>query len=166
MERIGYLRLMARTIALDTPVDRAGLEEFIRPRHNAILSTQRGDGAPQMSPVTMGVDPHGTILVASYPERAKVRNLRLRLRPRADICVLSDGFTGEWVQVSGRATLVDRPDALEGLMTHFLSVSGEHSDWKEYRQVMIDQGEVLIRLVPEGGGRSAAAASRPRLAGS
>jgi PPOX class probable F420-dependent enzyme len=141
---------MARTIATDTPVDRAGLLQFIRPRHHAILSTQRRDGSPQMSPVTMGVDPDGTILIASYPERAKVRNLRLQ--PRAAACVLSDGFTGEWVQVSGPATVVDLPEAVEGLVTYFRSISGEHSDWAEYRQAMIDQGKVLIRLVPESWG--------------
>jgi PPOX class probable F420-dependent enzyme len=97
---------------LDTRVDRTGLEEFIRPRHNAILSTQTLDGTPQMSPVTMGVDADGTILVASYPERAKVRNLRRD--PRADVCVLSERFHEEWVQVSGPATVVDLPEAWTG----------------------------------------------------
>jgi Pyridoxamine 5'-phosphate oxidase len=71
---------MARTLASETPADRAGLEEFIRPRHRAVLSTERRDGSPQMSPITMGVDPDGDILIASYPERAKVHNLRHRDR--------------------------------------------------------------------------------------
>ena len=138
---------MARTVAVDTRVDRAGLEEFLRPRHNAVLGTRRADGTSQMSPVTMGVDPDGSILVASYPERAKVRNLRQR--PRAELCVLSDGFTGEWVQVSGPATIVDLPEALDGLETYFRSISGEHPDWDEYRRAMVDQGKVLIRVEPE-----------------
>ena len=155
---------MARTIAVDVPVDRRGLEDFIRPRHNAILSTQRRDGTTQMSPVTMGVDPHGTILVASYPERAKVRNLRRC--PRADVCVLSDGFSGEWVQVSGSTTVVDLPDAVEGLVTYFRAVSGEHPDWREYRQAMIDQGKVLIRMVPETWGPISRGGFPARLAGS
>jgi PPOX class probable F420-dependent enzyme len=141
---------MVRTFASDTPVDRSGLEDFIRPRHHAILSTQRRDGSPQMSPVTMGVGPDGTILVASYPERAKVRNLRLR--DQAALCILSDDFGGEWVQVSGTATVVDLPEAIEGLVTYFRSISGEHSDWDEYRQAMIDQGKVLIRVALESWG--------------
>ena len=155
---------MARTIARDTQVDRAGLVEFIRPRHNAILSTQRGDGTPQMSPVTMGVDPEGTILVSSYPERAKVRNLRVR--PRADICVLSDSFAGPWVQLSARASVIDLPDAVEGLVTYFRSISGEHPDWHEYRQAMIDQGKVLIQLVPDRWGPVSRGGFPARLAGS
>jgi PPOX class probable F420-dependent enzyme len=138
---------MARTFASDTPVDRDDLERFIRPRHHAILSTQRGDGSAQMSPVTMGVDPDGEILVASYPERAKVRNLRLH--DQAALCVLSDDFGGEWVQVSGRAVVVDLPEATEGLVAYFRSISGEHADWDEYRQAMIDQGKVLIRVAVE-----------------
>jgi PPOX class probable F420-dependent enzyme len=130
---------MARAIATNVHVDRGALEDFIRPRHHAILATQRDDGTPQMSPVTMGVDQQGTILVASYPERAKVHNVRKR--PRADVCVLSDEFNGEWIQVSGPATVVDLPEAMEGLVTYFRSISGEHPDWSEYRQAMIT-GEV------------------------
>lgn len=103
-----------------------------------------------MSPVTMGVGPDGTVLVASYPERAKVRNLRLH--DQVALCVLSDDFGGEWVQVSGTATVVDLPEAIEGLVTYFRSISGEHSNWDEYRQAMIDQGKVLIRVALESWG--------------
>jgi PPOX class probable F420-dependent enzyme len=155
---------MARTIAIDTRVGRPGLEQFIRPRHNAILGTRRGDGTPQMSPVTMGVDPEGTILVASYPERAKVHNLRRQ--PRADLCVLSDDFAGEWVQVRGRASVVELPDAMEGLVTYFRSIRGEHPDWDEYRQAMVDQGKVLIQLTPEEWGPISRGGFPPRLADS
>ena len=137
---------MARSIASDTVVDRSELLEFIRPRHNAVLCTERADGSPQLSPVTMGVDPDGTIMVASYPERAKVRNLRRR--PLASVCVLSDTFNQAWVHVSGTATVTDLPEAADGLVAYFRSISGEHPDWDEYRQAMADQGKVLISLVP------------------
>jgi PPOX class probable F420-dependent enzyme len=136
---------MVRTVATNTAVDRAGLLAFMRPRHQAVLATRRADGTPQMSPVTMGVDPEGAILIATYPERAKTQNLQLR--PEATVCVLSDGFTGEWVQVSGVATVIDLPEALEGLVEYFRSISGEHPDWDEYRQAMIDQDKALIRIV-------------------
>jgi PPOX class probable F420-dependent enzyme len=139
-----------RAIATDTPADRAGLLEFLRPRHHAVLATVRTDGTPQMSPVTMGTDPDGTVLVASYPERAKVRNLRRR--PQASLCVLSDSFSGPWVQLAGPATVVDLPHAVEGLVAYFRAVSGEHPDWDEYRQAMVDQGKVLIRVAPESWG--------------
>jgi len=152
---------MARPIATTTTVDRTGLVEFMRPRHNAILATQRADGAPQLSPVTMGVDPEGAILIATYPERAKARNVRRR--PSASICVLSDSFNGEWVQVSGTASVTDVPEALAGLVVYFRSISGEHPDWDEYRQAMLDQGKSLIRIVPEQWGPISRGGFPPRL---
>ena len=142
-----YGRSVARPVATSTVVDRDGLLSFIRPRHQSVLGTTRADGSLQLSPVTMGVDPAGTILIASYPERAKSRNLRRR--PQATVCVLSDGFTGEWVQVSGAASVVDVPEAVDGLVAYYRSISGEHGDWDEYRQAMIDQGKALIRIVPD-----------------
>ena len=48
---------MPRTIATNTGVDRDGLLEFVRPRHHVVLATTRGDGSPQLSPVTAGIDP-------------------------------------------------------------------------------------------------------------
>ena len=138
---------MPRAIARNTYVEHPALVEFIRTRHRAILCTQRRDGTAQMSPVTMGSDVDGTLLVSSYPERAKVLNLR-RCQ-RASACVLSDEFSGPWVQISGTAVVVDQPDALEGLVIYYRSISGEHPDWDEYRQAMIGQGKVLISLVPE-----------------
>jgi PPOX class probable F420-dependent enzyme len=153
---------MARSIATETRVDRAALVEFIRSRHRGVLCTQRQDGTPQMSPVTMGVDADGVILVSSYPERAKVRNLRRH--PQAAVCVLSDEFGGPWVQVSGPVAVVDLPAALEGLVTYFRSISGEHPDWAEYERAMVDQGKVLLRMTPERWGPVSTGGFPPRLA--
>jgi PPOX class probable F420-dependent enzyme len=117
-----------------------------------------------MSPVTMGVDPDGAILVSSYPERAKVRNLRRH--PYAAVCVLSDEFGGPWVQVSGSVTVVDLPEAVEGLVTYFRSISGEHPDWGEYRQAMLDQGKVLLKVTLERWGPISTGGFPARLADS
>ena len=138
---------MPRTAARDVTVDRNQLLEFIRPRHNGILVTIRQDGRPQLSPVTMGVDAEGRIVVSTYPERAKARNAARR--EQASMCVLSDDFGGEWVQVDGRIELVGQPAAVEGLVEYYRSISGEHPDWDEYRQAMVSQGKVLLRLAIE-----------------
>jgi PPOX class probable F420-dependent enzyme len=153
---------MARTIATTTPVDRDGLLEFVRPRHRGILATTRRDGSPQMSPVTMGVDAGGRIVVSSYPERAKVANLRRA--PEASMCVLSDEFNGPWVQLQGRAEVIDLPEALDGLVDYFRAISGEHPDWDEYRRAMVEQGKVLIRLEPQRWGPLATGGFPARLA--
>jgi PPOX class probable F420-dependent enzyme len=135
---------MPRSIATDTEVDRATLEEFLRPRHHAILGTVRSDGDIQMSPVTMGLGRDGSVLISSYPERAKVRNLRRR--PQSSVCVLSDSFDAAWVQLTGPATVFDLPEALDGLVEYFRSISGEHPDWDEYRRAMLTQGKVLLKI--------------------
>jgi PPOX class probable F420-dependent enzyme len=136
-----------RKIATNDAVDRAQLLDFIRPRHRLILATRRGDGSDQLSPVTAGLDGDGRIVVSSYPQRAKVRNLRRD--PAATACVLSDDWDGPWVQVSGTAEVLDLPDALNGLVDYYRGISGEHPDWDEYRQAMVDQGKCLVRLTVE-----------------
>ena len=135
---------MARPIATDRYVDRSELEEFVRPRHHGVLVTTRRDGRPQTSLVTMGLSTNGEIVISTYPERAKARNLRRT--PAASVCVLSDDFGGEWVQVYGTASVVDVPEAVEGLVDYFRVISGEHPDWDEYRQAMLDQGKSLITI--------------------
>jgi PPOX class probable F420-dependent enzyme len=134
-------------IATSTRVDLAGLLEFVRPRHHAILLTIRADGTQQASPVTCGVDEAGRIVVSTYPERAKTGNARRS--GRASAVVLSDDFGGAWVQVDGAAEVLDPPDSVEGLVEYFRCISGEHPDWDEYRAAMRRQGKSLIRLTPE-----------------
>ena len=123
---------------------RTELLEFIRPRHHGIFVTSRRDGTPQLSPVTMGVNVAGDIVVSTYPERAKARNVRHDVN--VAVCVLSDDFGGEWVQVYGTAEVVDPPDAMEALVEYYRSISGEHPDWDEYRDAMRRQGKVLLRV--------------------
>jgi len=153
---------MPRTIATNTAVDRDALLEFIRPRHHMVLMTTRRDGAPQASPVTAGVDADGRVVIATYPERAKTANLRRN--PACSVLVLSDDFGGAWVQVDGSAEVLDLPDALEPLVEYFRCISGEHSDWNEYRAAMLEQGKSLLRITPTRWGPIATGGFPARLA--
>src|SRR3954451_7432916 len=141
-----YAAGMPRTIATNTIVDRSDLLDFVRPRHHVVLITRRADGGLQTSPVTAGVDDAGRVVISSYPERAKVANLRRD--PRVTLTVLGDEFGGAWVQVDGEAEVLDLPEALEPLVDYFRVIAGEHSDWAEYREAMRQQGKVLIRVTP------------------
>lgn len=149
-------------IATNTEVDRDGLLEFVRPRHRHLLTTQRSDGSVQQSPVSGGVDPEGCIVIATYPQRAKVANLRRD--PQASVVVLSDEWNGPWVQVDGTAEVLDMPDAVEPLVEYFRSISGEHDDWDDYRAAMVRQGKSLIRITPERWGPVATGGFPPDLA--
>ena len=131
-------------IATEDTVSLADLLDFVRPRNHWVLTTLRQDGRPQVSPVTGGVGPDGRLLVATYPMRDKVHNLRRD--PRVTVCVLSDHFGGAWVQVDGQATVSDVPDAVDGLVEYFRSISGEHDDWDDYRAAMVRQGKCLIAI--------------------
>ncbi|HVV24024.1 MAG TPA: PPOX class F420-dependent oxidoreductase [Pseudonocardiaceae bacterium] len=146
--------------ATNDTVDRTALTAFLRDRDRAILTTLRADGRPQMSPVTYGVDGEGRIAVATYPQRAKVRNLRRD--PRASLCVLSDDWD-PWVQVDGTAEVIDLPDAVEPLVEYFRSISGEHPDWDEYREAMRRQGKSLVRVTIERWGPLATGGFPPEL---
>ncbi len=138
---------MSPSIATARTVDRDELLEFLRPRHRGMLATTRSDGRPQLSPVTCGVDTDGRIVVSTYPDRAKANNARRD--PRAPIVVQSDDWNGEYVQVDGSAEVVDMPDALDGLVEYFRCISGEHSNWDEYRDAMRLQDKSLIRITIE-----------------
>jgi PPOX class probable F420-dependent enzyme len=137
---------MSPQIATNTRVDLAGLLEFVRPRHRAVLLTVRGDGAPQASPVSCGVDTAGRVVVSTYPQRAKTVNVRRA--GTAAVVVLSDEFNGPWVQVDGDAEVLDMPAAVEPLVEYYRSISGEHPDWDEYREAMRRQNKSLIRITP------------------
>jgi PPOX class probable F420-dependent enzyme len=138
---------VARKIATNTVVSRDELLDFIRPRHHAIVITARGDGGPQASPVTCGVDDEGRIVIATYPERAKTRNARRD--PRVSVLFLSDDFGGAWVQVDGTGEVLDVPAAVEPLVDYYRAISGEHPDWAEYREAMVKQGKSLLRVTPD-----------------
>lgn len=156
------LAIMVRSIAGTTTVERDALTEFLRPRHKMVLLTPRNDGGPQGSPVTAGVDAQGRIVIATYPERAKAANVARH--GTAAVIVLSDDFDGPWVQVEGDAELIRLPEALEPLVEYFRSISGEHSDWDEYREAMTAQGKALIRITPTRWGPIATGGFPARLA--
>jgi len=153
---------MPRIATADT-VPRDELLAFLRPRHRALLVTTRADGRPQVSPVACGVDDEGRIVVSTYPQRAKSRNARRD--ERVTVCVLSDDWNGPYVQVDGRAEVLDLPDALEPLVEYYRCIAGEHPDWDEYREAMRRQGKVLIRVTIDRWGPVATGGFPPGLAG-
>jgi PPOX class probable F420-dependent enzyme len=137
---------VARNIATNEFVELDELLDFVRTRHNLVLTTTRSDGTPQMSPVTGGVDAEGRIVISTYPGRAKTRNAEKH--PEVSVLVLSAEFNDAWVQVDGTAEVLHQPESLEGLVEYFRSISGEHPDWDEYRAAMATQNKSLIRVTP------------------
>jgi PPOX class probable F420-dependent enzyme len=153
---------VARRTATSTDVSREELLGFVRPRHHFVLVTHRSDGSPQVSPVAGGVDDEGRLVIATYPERAKTANARRN--PDVSVLVLSDDWDDAWVEVDGTCEVIDVPDSVEPLVDYFRAISGEHPDWDEYRQAMLDQGKSLLRITPTRWGPVATGGFPARLA--
>jgi PPOX class probable F420-dependent enzyme len=125
-------------------MDLDAARDFVRSNHRAVLTTRRANGDPQLSPVVCGVDAQGRVAVSTRESAFKVKNLRRD--PRASLCVVNNGFFGEWIQVDGIAEIVSLPDAMDLLVEYYRSLAGEHPDWDEYRASMERERRVLVRV--------------------
>jgi PPOX class probable F420-dependent enzyme len=124
--------------------------EFIASQHHAVLATLKADGTPQLSPVTVGVDDGGRVVISTRQPAYKVRNIRRD--PRVWLCALPDGFFGNWLQIEGTAEILELPVAMEGLVDYYRRISGEHPDWDDYRAAMErDQRVLLLITVTKAG---------------
>jgi PPOX class probable F420-dependent enzyme len=123
---------------------------FLRQNHRAVMVTRRAGGDPQLSPVLCAIDAEGRIGVSTRETAMKVKNLRRD--PRVSLCVLNDGFFGEWIQVDGTAEIVSLPEAMELLVDYYRSLAGEHPDWDDYRAAMERERRVLVRIRIERAG--------------
>jgi PPOX class probable F420-dependent enzyme len=124
--------------------------DYVSSNHQAVLLTSRRAGAPQLSPVTVDSDEEGRVVISSRETAFKVRNLRRD--PRCSLCVFPDKWLGRWIQADGRADLLALPDALEPLVAYYRRLRGEHPNWDEYRQAMIHDQRLLIRISIERAG--------------
>jgi PPOX class probable F420-dependent enzyme len=124
--------------------------EFIAAHHRAVLATQRADGRPQLSPVLCALDDEGRVIISTRETAVKTKNLRRH--PYASLCVLSDSFFGDWVQVEGAADVISLPDAMDLLVDYYRRTAGEHPDWADYRAAMVRDRRVIVRISIERAG--------------
>jgi PPOX class probable F420-dependent enzyme len=118
--------------------------EYVRTNHHAVLATLKKDGSPQLSPVTAGVDGEGRVIISTRQTAYKVRHVRRD--PRAWLCAFPDGFYGRWAQLEGTVEILELPEAMEALIAYYRDISGEHSDWDDYRAAMEREQRVLLRV--------------------
>jgi PPOX class probable F420-dependent enzyme len=122
---------------------------FAGSRREGVLATIRSDGRPQLSNVLYVTDAgDGTIRISVTDSRAKTRNLRRD--PRASLYVVGETFWS-YVVLDGVADLspvAAAPDdaVVEELVLMYRNASGEHPDWSEYRQAMVTDRRLVVRL--------------------
>lgn len=120
------------------------LRAMLGDQHHAVIATNRPSGGVQLSPVLVSLDADDRLIISSRQRAYKVRNLR-RDR-RVSVCLLPDSFFGTWIQADGTGSILDLPDAMNPLIDYYRRISGEHSDWDEYRVAMESEQRVLIRI--------------------
>lgn len=130
-------------------MDSRKARDFIASNHQGVLMTWRADGKPQMSPVLAATDAEGRVVVSSREAAYKTRNVRRH--PYAALCVWTQQFFGPWVQVEGTAEVLSLPDAMEPLVDYYRRTTGE-MDWGQYRQAMVAERRVVIRVTIERAG--------------
>jgi PPOX class probable F420-dependent enzyme len=133
-------------------VDLGPALRFVRTRREGVLVTVRRQGRPQLSNVLYGVADDGdTIRISVTDSRAKTKNLRRD--PRASLYVVGETFWS-YVVLDGVAELTPvaadpNDEVVDELVGMYRHVQGEHSDWDEYRQAMVDDRRLVVRLRPE-----------------
>jgi len=127
--------------------------DFARSRHQGVLVTLKRDGRAQLSNIAYALGDDGVVRISVTASRAKTANLRRD--PRASLYVPGDNFWA-YVVLEGPADLsavAGSPDdaAVDELVALYQEVVGDHPDWAEYRQAMVDDGRLVVRLRPDHG---------------
>ena len=124
--------------------------DFIRDKRNGILIALKSDGRPQSSNIAYAVGDDGVIRISVTDGRAKTANLRRD--PRASLHVNRNDF---WAYAVIEADVTMTPVAqspndatVDALVEYYRTVVGEHDNWDEYRQAMVDDGRLLLELHP------------------
>ncbi|PXW99848.1 PPOX class F420-dependent oxidoreductase [Mycolicibacterium moriokaense] len=117
--------------------------------HRGVLATIRRDARPQLSNVVHTFDPATRVFrISTTADRAKTHNLKRD--PRAAYYVAGSDFwkfsvADTTAELSPVAQTVD--DAVvDELVEVYRAISGEHSDWDEYRAAMVEENRLVIRL--------------------
>jgi PPOX class probable F420-dependent enzyme len=117
--------------------------------HRGVLATIRRDSRPQLSNVVHAFDPSTKLIrISTTADRAKTRNLKRDAR--ATYYVAGSDFwkftvADTTAELSRVAQTVDDAVVSE-LVDVYRSISGEHSDWDEYRAAMVEEKRLVIRL--------------------
>jgi len=124
--------------------------DFAREHRRGVIVTQKRDGRPQLSNVAYWIGDDGVIRISITADRAKYRNLQRT--PLASLHVTREDFYA-YVVVEADVELSEvaaAPDdaTVDELVDYYRAVAGEHDDWDAYRQAMVDDRRLVVRLKP------------------
>ena len=126
--------------------DLDALKAFALQTLRSVLITRRKDGGLQTSPMSLVIDDDGNILTATRAKNAKTYNLVRD--PRATLCLFNDQWPGPWMHVEGEAEIERLPEAMP-LLADYYRRRGQDTTTPEFRERMLSENRVLIRVRPE-----------------
>ncbi len=116
-----------------------------------MLVTHRRDGRAQLSNIVHVVGDDDVIRISITADRAKTKNLA-----RDERCELYVGRSdfSRYLVLDATCELMpvttDRNDATaDALVEYYRALRGEHPDWDEYRQAMVDDHRLIAQLHAE-----------------
>ena len=124
--------------------------QFAGENNKGVVTTFRKNGAVQMSIVVCTPIGDG-VAFTTTEDRAKLKNLRRDAR--CSLLVSKEDWWG-YIVLEGRAEIIDqantpRDEYLAACRKVYRQISGEHENWAEYDQSMIDDRRVVVTVVPE-----------------
>ncbi len=124
-------------------MNKAEAANFLASHKQAVLSTIRRNGRPQLSNV-LTVYWDGKLALSTRESTAKYHNLRRD--PRASLVILGDSFW-QYLVVDGQASFLHLPEAQAPLRDYYRLASGQdHPDWDEYDRSMEQEQRVLVTI--------------------
>jgi PPOX class probable F420-dependent enzyme len=125
--------------------DLHAIRDFARATTRSVLVTRRKDGGLQSSPMACVADDDGNVLTATRAANAKTKNLVRD--PRITMCLFTDQWPGPWMHVEGEVEITRLPEAMPLLQAYYAR-RGQDTTTEEFRQRMLHENRVLLRIRP------------------
>ena len=123
---------------------RAEREQFLADPHVAVLSVERPDGPPLISPVWYGYEPGGDVRLSTNDQTVKAG--LLRAAGRASLCAQSESLPYAYVTVEGAIAFgeITQAERLQLAVRYLGEELGQ-----QYVESTADVDNVLVTLTPQ-----------------
>jgi len=124
----------------------AARDAFLQANHFCVLATLRRDGRARLSPMAYAYD-GGTILITTMKTRFGA--ITTRRDPRVTVCCFNPDQRRSYVNVSGRAEIVEEEALFLHLMRLVRGRDYTDDELAEQKRRFVDEGRVVLRITPE-----------------
>ena len=118
---------------------------FLDTMQNAVVATIRRDGLPQLTP-NWYLWTGEAFWISTAASTAKTHNLRRD--PRVVLCI-DDPVSGDYVQVTGRATLIEGDEVVEPTLAICRRYMAEAEILPHWQLISADGPRIVIVVHPE-----------------